>query len=85
MNVVSVCDAATDVANAGIGYDPDEPYGGNNQRFEGVTASVTCHNGYGLDGPETAMCTSGQWSEATLGPCLQCTVPMLNLVSAFCT
>ena len=66
----SVCDAATEVANGAIGYDPDEPYGDNNQRFEGVSATVTCNANYGLDGHEAATCTSGQWTEATLGPCL---------------
>ena len=69
-----MCDTATDVANGGIEYDPDEPYGDNSQRFEGVTATVTCNANYGLDGPETSTCTSGQWTETTLGPCLPCMV-----------
>ena len=55
-----------------VGYNPDEPYGENSERFEGVTASVTCNADFGLDGPETATCTSGEWTEATLGPCLPC-------------
>ena len=67
-----VCDAAIDVANGDIGYDPDEPYGDSNERFEGVSATVTCNANYGLDGPESALCTSGQWTEAALGPCLPC-------------
>ena len=67
---VSVCDAVTAVENGGIGYDPDKPYGDSNQRFEGVTATVTCNANYGLDGPEASICASGQWTEANLGPCL---------------
>ena len=59
-----------DVENAGIGYFPEEPYGDENQRFEGVTASISCNAGYGVDGPQTATCTGGEWTEATLGPCL---------------
>ena len=62
----------TEVENGGIGYDPDEPYGDASQRFEGVTATATCNADYGLDGPEMATCTSGEWTEDVLGPCLPC-------------
>ena len=67
-----MCDAATDVDNGAITYDPEEPFGDNDKRFEGVIATLTCNADFGLDGPETATCTSGAWIESTLGPCLPC-------------
>ena len=68
---ILVCDAALDVTNGQIGYDPNEPFGENNQRFEGVTATLTCNEGYGLQGNSEPTCTNGAWS-ATFGTCIQC-------------
>ena len=68
-----MCDAAVEVENGAIVYNPDEPHGDNSQRFEGVAVELTCNApDYGLDGPQTATCTSGQWTETALGPCLPC-------------
>ena len=74
--MLSVCDGATDVENGAIGYSPDEPYGDNSQRFEGVTATVTCSASFGLEFEEQEMatCTSGDWDPTTLGPCSPCKI-----------
>ena len=73
-----MCDGEAEVDNGQISYDPDEPYGETKQRFEGVTARVSCNAKFGLDGPEAAICISGKWTEDTLGPCLPCRNFMLH-------
>ena len=41
-----------------------------NDRYEGITVSLTCNSGYALVGDSSTICNSGSWS-TTLGTCQQ--------------